>query len=78
MQKELYEIETSWGGHWVTEGFGKYTGKFVAQSRGAGGAEGYFKVFDTLDEAKNYVDQQTKPLPEADRPAIMQHAGRST
>jgi len=66
MRKPLYEKETNWGTHEVTEGFGKYTGKFVAQSRGWGGARGYFRIFETFEEAKAHVDRQTRPLPKAD------------
>ena len=65
-KKDLYAKETNWGFHWVTEGFGKHEGKFIAQSRGAGGAKGYFKVCDTLEEAKAWVDRQTRPLPKED------------
>ena len=64
--KELYCKETNWGVHTVTEGFGKYKGKFVAQSSGWGGARGYFRVFDTLEEAKGHVDHQIRPLPKND------------
>ena len=66
MAKELYAKETNWGYHWVSEGFGKHDGKFIAQSRGAGGARGYFAVCDTLEEAKAVVDRETKPLPKSD------------
>jgi len=66
-QKVLYEKETNWGVHQVTEGFGKYTGKFIAQSSGWGGARGYFKPCDSLKEAKAWVDRQTRPLPKSDR-----------
>ena len=59
--KELYTKETNWGAHWVSRGFGKHAGKFIAQSRGAGGARGYFFVKDTLEEAKAIVDDRTKP-----------------
>ena len=65
-QKDLYAKETNWGYHWVTKGFGKHKGKFTAQSQGAGGAKGYFKVFDTFEKAKAWVDGQTRPLPKQD------------
>lgn len=65
-KKVLYEKETNWGVHEVTEGFGKYKGKFIAQSNGWGGARGYFRVFDTEEEAKAHVDHQTRPLPKED------------
>ena len=64
--KILYEKETNWGYHWVSKGFGKYEGKFIAQSRGAGGAKGYFRVFDTEEEAKAHVEHSTRPLPKDD------------
>jgi len=60
-QSELYKKETNWGVHRVTAGYGKNAGKFVAESSGWGGARGYFRTFDTIDEAKTYVDSQTKP-----------------
>lgn len=66
MQKELYTKETNWGTHTVTAGYGKNTGKFVAQSFGHGGARGYFRVFDTLEQATAFVDDRTKPLPKSD------------
>jgi len=62
LKKELYAKETSWGTHWVSEGFGKHEGKFIAQSRGAGGARGYFKPCDTLDAAIAVVDRETAPI----------------
>lgn len=62
MKKELYVKETNWGTHWVSEGFGKHDGKFIAQSRGAGGARGYFEVFDSLAEATAFVDRRTIPI----------------
>ena len=62
LEKELYTKETTWGTHWVSKGLGKHTGKFIAQSRGAGGAEGYFQVKDTLEEAKAVVDRETTPI----------------
>jgi len=61
-KRELYERETNWGVHTVTEGFGKHTGKFIAESRGWGGKAGYFKVCETEQEARDYVDSQTRPL----------------
>lgn len=66
VKKELYKKETNWGEHIVTAGFGKYTGKFIAQSFGWGGARGYFKAFDSLEEAKAYVLQRTRPMPASD------------
>jgi hypothetical protein len=57
----LYYKETNWGTHTVTEGYGKYAGMFVAQSQGWGGARGYFRVFGSLEEAKDYIDKQTAP-----------------
>jgi len=62
LKEELHVKETAWGTHWVSEGFGKYTGKFIAQSRGSGGAPGYFTVKDTLEEAKAVVDRETAPI----------------
>lgn len=60
--KTLYSKETNWGEHTVTAGFGKHAGKFVAQSLGWGGARGYFRVFNTLKEAKSHVDHQTRKI----------------
>ena len=68
MKKELYTKETTWGTHWVSHGFGKHTGKFIAQSRGAGGARGYFVVKDTLEEAKAVVDRETRPIVDDEPP----------
>jgi len=66
MSKALYRKETTWGAHTVTAGRGKYDGKFVAESYGWGGARGYFRVFDALEEATAHVDKQTEPLPESE------------
>lgn len=67
MKKAIYEQETTWGVHTVTEGCGKYAGKFIAQSRGHGGARGYFRVFDTADAATAHIDSQTRPIRQDER-----------
>ena len=65
--KDLYTKETNWGTHFVTAGFGKYSGKFLAQSIGAGGARGYFIVCESLEDAVTAIEKNTAPLPESDR-----------
>lgn len=60
--KNLYEKETTWGVHSVTQGRGKYAGKFIYESRGWGGARGTFRVFDTLEEAIEAVDRATATI----------------
>ena len=69
MKNELYKKETTWGVHRVTAGYGKNAGKFIAESSGWGGARGYFRVFDSVDEAKSFVDSQTKPM--AAKPIVL-------
>jgi hypothetical protein len=60
--KEIVRIETAWGIHTVTPGRGKYEGQFVAESRGWGGARGYFRAFSTEAAAAEHIERQTRPL----------------
>jgi len=59
--QELFRSETQWGVHRIVEGFGKHTGKFIAESSGWGGARRYFRIFDTFEDAKAFVEWQTRP-----------------
>ena len=69
--KELLKAETQWGVHRIVEGFGKYTGKFIAEISGWGGAQRYFRVFESLEDAKTYVEKQTRPSQRPDERIIL-------